>query len=134
MNAIANLPETPLRGLKVLIVEDETLVAMLIEEYLLEFGCEVVFSASRVAKAMSGLNSCRVDAAVLDVNVAGESVAQLAETLYERGIPFIFASGYGAKGVDRRWSGVPVPVLQKPFTGADLHAALLASLKNFRNL
>ena len=88
----------PLRGLRVLIVEDETLVAMLIEEYLLELGCEVAFSASRVAKAMRGLQTCGIDVAVLDVNVAGESISQVVETLVQRGIPFLFASGYGARG------------------------------------
>jgi CheY-like chemotaxis protein len=134
VNATTKRSDNSLRGLRILIVEDETLVAMLIEDFLLEFGCEVAFSASRVGKAIRGLQGCQVDAAVLDVNVAGESVAQLAETLHERGIPFIFASGYGARGVDKRWSSVPVPVLQKPFTGADLQTALLASLKNSRTL
>ena len=90
----------PLHGLRVLIVEDETLVAMLIEEYLLELGCEVAFSASRVAKAMRGLQTCGIDVAVLDVNVAGESISQLVETLVQRGIPFLFASGYGPRGID----------------------------------
>ncbi len=122
-----NANTDPLNGLKVLIVEDETLVAMLIEEYLLEIGCEVAFSASRVAKALKGLQTRPIDAAVLDVNVAGESINELAEDLHRRGIPFVFASGYGQKGVDARWSGHPV--LQKPFTGADLRTALLASLQ-----
>ncbi len=121
---------TPLDGLQVLIVEDETLVAMLIEEYLLELGCEIAFSASRVGKAMRGLQTCGIDVAILDVNVAGESISQLVETLVQRGIPFIFASGYGARGVDPRWSRSPV--LQKPFTEADLRAALLASLETKR--
>ena len=124
MNAIAD----PLNGLRVLIVEDETLVAMLIEEYLVEMGCEVAFSASRIAKAFKGLQTSRIDVAVLDVNVAGESISQLVDVLHQRGIPFIFASGYGPRGVDARWSGSPV--LQKPFTGTDLRRALLATLKN----
>ena len=123
-----NVDADPLHGLRVLIVEDETLVAMLIEEYLLEMGCEVALSASRVAKAMKGLQTRRVDAAVLDVNVAGESIGELVEDLCQRHIPFIFASGYGARGVDAKWSGNPV--LQKPFTGADLRTALLTSLAN----
>lgn len=117
----------PLDGLQVLIVEDETLVAMLIEEYLIEMGCKVALSASRVAKALKGLQTHRVDAAVLDVNVAGESICELVEDLCKRGIPFIFASGYGARGVDARW--LSNPMLQKPFTGADLRTALLASLE-----
>jgi two-component SAPR family response regulator len=118
----------PLDGLRVLVVEDEALVAMLIEEYLLELGCKIACSASRIAKAMKGLQTFSVDVAVLDVNVAGENIAGLAETLDRRGIPFVFASGYGARGVDPRWRRHPV--LQKPFTGTDLRAALLASLEN----
>ncbi len=125
-----NAAADPLDGLRVLIVEDETLVAMLIEEYLLELGCEVAFSASRVAKAMKGLQSHPIDVAVLDVNVAGESISRLVETLDQLGIPFIFASGYGARGVDARWSGSPV--LQKPFTGSDLRGALLTLLEKPR--
>lgn len=121
---------TSLHGLRVLIVEDETLVAMLIEDFLLDLGCEVAISASRVAKALRGLQTCGIDVAILDVNVAGESISQLVETLVQRGIPFIFASGYGARGVDPRWSGRPV--LQKPFTGADLRAALLACLETMK--
>ncbi len=131
MNAKAN-PNNPLHGLRVLIVEDETLVAMLVEEYLLELGCEVAFSASRVAKAIKSLQICGIDAAVLDLNVAGESILPLVEALHQRDIPFIFASGYGARGVDARWSGRPV--LQKPFTEADLQAALLTSLGNSRKI
>ena len=125
-----NVDADPLHGLRVLIVEDETLVAMLIEEYLIEMGCEVALSASRVAKALKGLQTRRVDAAVLDVNVAGESIGELVEDLHQRHIPFIFASGYGARGVDAKWSGNPV--LQKPFTGADLRTALLTSLASAR--
>ncbi len=125
MNAAMNL-DNPLRDLRVLIVEDETLVAMLIEEYLVELGCRVAFSASRVGKAMRSLQVCEIDAAVLDVNVAGESISELVEALHQRGIPFIFASGYGARGVEARWSHSPV--LQKPFTEADLRAALIAAV------
>lgn len=115
-----------LHGLKVLIVEDETLVAMLIEEYLSELGCEVAFTASRVSKAQKFVQTSGFDVAVLDVNVAGESSVRLAEMLEARGIPFVFASGYGARGVDRRWR--QFPVLQKPFTEGELGTALLASL------
>ncbi len=116
----------PLHGLRVLIVEDETLVAMLIEEYLAELGCHVAYSARRVAKGIQSLDSGAIDAAVLDVNVAGESVTPVAEALEARKIPFIFASGYGAKGVDPRWASRPV--LQKPFGVNELKAALLAGL------
>lgn len=117
----------PLKDLRVLVVEDETLVAMLIEEYLVEFGCVVASSARRVSKALQSLKDLEIDAAVLDVNVAGESVDPVAQILQERKIPFIFASGYGAKGVEERWTGRPV--LQKPFSARELRAALLACVQ-----
>jgi CheY-like chemotaxis protein len=117
-----------LQGLRVLVVEDESLVAMLIEEYLAELGCVVACSARRVGKAVETLGQSEVDVAVLDVNVAGESVLPLAALLDEHKIPFIFASGYGAKGVDSRWADRPV--LQKPFSPDDLRYALLLSLRS----
>ena len=117
----------PLQGLRVLVVEDETLVAMLVEEYLVDFGCVVALSARRVGKTLRALKELELDAAVLDVNVAGESVAPIAELLEQRNVPFIFASGYGVKGVDERWASRPV--LQKPFSARELQAALLACVK-----
>lgn len=112
-----------LQGLRVLVVEDETLVAMLVEEYLSELGCVVAASARRVGKALDALKHSEVDAAILDLNVAGESIIPIAEALTARNIPFLFASGYGAKGVDLRWSHLPV--LQKPFTIVELGKALV---------
>ncbi len=117
----------PLQGLRVLVVEDETLVAMLVEEYLADFGCVVAFSARRVGKALQAARNLELDAAVLDVNVAGESVSPIAEALEERQVPFLFASGYGVKGVEERWAARPV--LQKPFSAKELQAALLACVK-----
>ena len=117
-----------LQGLRVLVVEDESLVAMLIEEYLIELGCVVAGSVRRVAKGLETIAQSEIDAAVLDVNVAGESVSPLADVLAQRGVPFIFASGYGAKGVEARWADRPV--LQKPFSPEDLRLALLASLRS----
>ncbi|MGO9173664.1 MAG: response regulator [Rhodomicrobium sp.] len=126
---IAGAPlNDPLQGLRVLVVEDESLVAMLIEEYLSEFGCIVAASARRVDKGLESLKDLDLGAAVLDVNVAGESVSPIAEVLEGRNIPFVFASGYGARGVEARWTGHPV--LQKPFTSNDLRSALLACLRH----
>jgi DNA-binding response OmpR family regulator len=119
-------PEDPLQGLRVLVVEDEALVAMLIEQYLIEFGCVVACSVRSISNGLESLGESRVGAAVLDVNVGGESVSPIAQALEEREIPFIFASGYGARGVDPRWTNRPV--LEKPFAAQELRAALLASL------
>ena len=116
----------PLHGLRVLLVEDERLVAMLIEEFIRELGCELACSANRIVKAIKCLETTSIDAAILDLNVAGVSTLALAEMLDQRGIPLVFASGYGAQGVDGRWR--TRPVLQKPFTAGELCLALLAAL------
>jgi DNA-binding response OmpR family regulator len=128
LNAPSTPHEDPLQGLRVLVVEDEALVAMLIEQYLTEFGCVVASSVRRIANGLESLGENSIGAAVLDVNVGGESVSPIAEVLEEREIPFIFASGYGARGIEPRWHGRPV--LEKPFSAQDLRVALLASLKH----
>jgi CheY-like chemotaxis protein len=126
--AASSIPQVkPLQDLRILVVEDESLVAMLIEEYLADFGCAPACSVSRVGKALKALKVTEVDAAVLDVNVAGESVSPIAEALEQRGVPFIFASGYGISGVEERWASRPV--LQKPFSAKELHAALVACVQ-----
>lgn len=117
-----------LQGLRVLVVEDETLVAMLIEEYLAELGCAVAASVRRVDRALEHVSPDAVDVAVLDVNVAGEDVGPVVEALAQHRIPFIFASGYGGTGIKSEWSGYPV--VQKPFTTAELKKALVSALNS----
>jgi DNA-binding response OmpR family regulator len=125
--ATSTVPIAELQGLRVLVVEDETLVAMLVEEYLADLGCIIVYSGRRISSTLHALKNLEVGAAVLDVNVAGESIAAVAEILEQRKVPFLFASGYGAKGIDDRWAGRPV--LQKPFSAKELEAALLACVR-----
>jgi CheY-like chemotaxis protein len=111
-----------LDGLKVLVVEDEMMVSMLIEDMLSELGCEVVGPASRLDEAMALARDAEIDCAVLDVNLGGQPIFPLADLLRERGAPFAFATGYGDAGlrdVDRG-----SPVLQKPFREGDLARVL----------
>jgi CheY-like chemotaxis protein len=108
--------------LRVLIVEDEMLVAMNIEDMLLELGYEMAGLASRLAPALALAAECDADAAILDVNLAGEQSFPVADLLQERGIPFLFATGYGLSGIAERFRSRTV--LQKPFRLADLGAAL----------
>lgn len=105
-----------LQGLKVLVVEDETLVAMLLEDMLQDHGCEVAGSASRIAQAKELIEdpSMDIQAAILDVNLAGEPSFPLAELLAAKGVPFVFATGYGAGGLPDEWRNRPT--LQKPFS------------------
>ena len=116
-----------IEGLRVLIVEDESLVALQLEDMLLELGCFVVGPAMRLRTAGELLDAgVAIDCAVLDVNVCGELVYPIADRLDELGIPFVFATGYGRKGVDERWTDVPV--LQKPYTCEEIGQSLALCL------
>lgn len=107
---------------RVLVVEDESLVAMLIEDMLSDMGYEVVAVAARFDQALETARTIGADLAILDLNLAGARTDAVAEVLRARGIPFMFATGYGAAGVTAEWSHVPV--VQKPFQESDLSRAL----------
>ena len=116
-----------MKGLKILVVEDEAAISLLIEDMLLDFGCEVVGPAARLAAALEMAQDASVDLAILDVNVAGESVYPVAEALAGRGIPFVFSTGYGGAGIEDPYRNRPV--LQKPFAQRDLQDKLLQALR-----
>ncbi|HEX6866007.1 MAG TPA: response regulator [Caulobacteraceae bacterium] len=111
-----------LAGLKVLVVEDEMLVSMLVEDMLSGLGCEVVGPAAELDEAMSLARSADIDLAVLDVNLGGKSIFPVADALKARGVPFAFASGYGEAGLSE--SHKTAAVIQKPFREGDLAQAL----------
>jgi CheY-like chemotaxis protein len=107
-----------LAGKRILVVEDEALVAMLIETLLEDYGCCVVGPCSTVAKALEAALNETFDLALLDVNLRGEKVYPVAEVLTERHIPFLFLSGYGEEAIPPGRSGWKV--CTKPFKGNDL--------------
>lgn len=111
-----------LHGLKVLVVEDEMLVSMLVEDMLTDFGCDIVGPAPDLDQAMALALEAAVDAAILDVNVGGRQIFPVADALKQRGVPFAFASGYGEAGLIEPHKGSPV--LQKPFRQGDLERIL----------
>ena len=117
-------PQASFGGARILIVDDEALVAMLLEDMLSDLGCRVVATASRVAHALvvASDNAQALDGAILDVNVAGESVEPVAAALAARGVPFVFATGYGQAGVPETWRDRPA--LQKPFSLLDVERTL----------
>ena len=119
-----------LRGLRILVVEDEMVVAMLLEDMLADLGCEVVGPASRVEEALRLAGSQAIDGAVLDVNVAGAEVYPVAEALAQRGIPFVFATGYGTVGLRDDYRGSPT--VQKPFRQDELARIIIEAISQGR--
>lgn len=112
-----------LRGRRVLVVEDEALVAMLVEDALLDAGCSVVGPAATVQEALSLLEAgAAPEAAVLDLNLAGETSTPVADALASLGVPFVVATGYGAAGLPPEHRDAPV--LAKPYDPAELTATL----------
>lgn len=116
-----------LKGRRILVVEDESLVAMLLETILEDLGCETVGPASSVAEALEVIAARDdLDGGLLDVNVAGVEIFPVAEALAARGLPFVFSTGYGEGGLPEAWRGRIT--LQKPFTEAAVEKALFKAL------
>jgi len=110
------------QALRILLVEDEAVIAIMIEDMLTDLGCEVVGPAASVAEASRLAQTEPLAGAFLDVNLGGASIYPVADLLAARQIPFVFVSGYGAGGIDPRFVGRPV--LSKPILDADLERAL----------
>jgi CheY-like chemotaxis protein len=114
-----------LSGKRVLIVEDEALIAFTIVDWLKEIGCKPVGPAARLSEGFALAKAEQFDAAILDVNLNAEPVYALADFLREQGIPVVFATGYGESVAT---SALNAPVLEKPFTADQLTRALAAAL------
>jgi two-component sensor histidine kinase len=119
------LGEAVIAGVRVLIVEDAVLLALELESGLTECGAFVVGSAADIAEATRMLD-LTFDVAVLDANLNGRSVIPIAEALVERGIPFIFATGYGDAGGAP--TGFSAPVVRKPYNILQIAAAVATAL------
>lgn len=111
---------------KVLVVEDEMMIAMLIEDMLDEFGCKLVGPATNVPRALELIGKEQVEVAVLDLNLDGKDTYAIADALRQKNVPFIFATGYGSTGMRPEYGDRPV--LQKPFQAKDLETALAEAL------
>ena len=116
-------PGTPRR---LLVVEDEALIAMLVEALLQEHGHTIVGPAARVAAALKLAESETLDAAVLDVNLAGEPVFPVADVLARRGVPIVFLTGYGRLGLPEPYQAYAV--VEKPIDYERLLTAVDAAL------
>jgi CheY-like chemotaxis protein len=108
------------------VVEDEGSIALLIEDMLLELGCEIAASAAHLAQAREVACSAGFDFAVLDVNLAGQPAFPVAKILRERRIPFVFSTGYGASGIPEEFKGTPT--LSKPFAVDELREKIAFAL------
>lgn len=113
---------TDLRGKRILIVEDEPIVAMAVEDILLDLGCDVVGPAYTLGQALDLVEKETFDAAVLDINLHGERSYPAAEALASLGVPFAFATGYAP--YRSHFDTTIAPVLEKPYSRAQLEALL----------
>jgi CheY-like chemotaxis protein len=112
-----------LKGRRILVVEDEMMIAMLVGDMLEDLGCFVVGPAHALDAALAlARTESALDAALLDVNLAGQPVFEVADALRAIGVPAIFSTGYGEAGLRDIDHGAPV--LQKPFLAGDLKRAL----------
>ena len=116
------MTEAALAGRRVLVVEDEVLVAMLLETALEDENCTIVGPCGTVSEALEAARDEALDVALLDINLGGELVFPVAEVLAERGVPFLLLSGYGDVALPsnrRHW-----PICTKPFNLHDLMTVL----------
>jgi CheY-like chemotaxis protein len=107
---------------QVLLVEDEAIIAMLMEDMLAEFSCDVLETVGELDAATAAAMTTRFDMAFVDVNLGGNPAYPVADILRARGIPFAFVTGYGSAGGAADYADVPV--LQKPFRAQELEAII----------
>src|SRR5262245_30806137 len=115
---------------RVLVVEDDVMIRMLIEDMLNDLGFAVAAEASKVPEALAAVSSTAIDVAILDVNLSGETTGPVAEALAARGTPFVFATGYGEHGLPEQFRDRPL--LKKPFQIDGLKRMLDTALANGR--
>jgi len=116
---------TPAR--RILVVEDELMIRMLLEDMLGELGYTVAAEAGRLEDALAAAQSADIDVAILDVNLNGQPILPVANALAARGTPFVFASGYGERGLPEPYRDRPT--LKKPFQLEGLKQMLDHALK-----
>jgi CheY-like chemotaxis protein len=113
-------------GTRILVVEDEAMVSMMVEDFLEGQGCVVVATASRLAEAVEKATRESLDVALLDVNLAGQMSYPVADVLTARNIPFLFVTGYGRTGLPDRLR--EAQVLTKPYRMEQLADALMVAI------
>jgi DNA-binding NtrC family response regulator len=114
-----------LKSRSILIVEDEMVLAMMLEDYLIEIGARVVGPATTVKRAMELIEMEAIDVAMLDVNLRGERSEQVGQALKERGIPYVYATGYGTADDVKHFDA---PTVRKPYRLLEIESALVNAL------
>jgi CheY-like chemotaxis protein len=112
---------------RILVVEDEAMISMLLEDMVLDCGGEIVGPVAKFDDALELAHEAEFGVAVLDLNLNGTLSYPIADVIRERGIPVIFATGYGADGLLDRFSDCPT--LQKPFSQQDFAEAVAAACR-----
>jgi DNA-binding response OmpR family regulator len=113
---------------RVLVVEDEVLIALLLEDMLVALECEVADSVGNLDGALAAVRNGSFDLALVDLNLGGKSAHPVADALMARRVPFAFVSGYGSAGLDPAYA--EIPVLEKPFHQQDLKAIITRILSS----
>src|SRR5579862_9301868 len=111
-------------GKRILVVEYELMIRMLLDGMLSDLGYTMAAEAGGIEEAMTLAKEGDFDAAILDVNLNGQPITPVVEILIERGLPFVFATGYGQRGVPEAYQATPT--LQKPFQSEALAQVLKA--------
>ena len=120
-------PNAPTAALRILVVEDELMIRMLLEDMLGELGHTIAVAAARIDEALEAAKTAEFDLAILDVNLNGEPISPVADALVARGVPFVFATGYGEHGLPAPYRDRPT--LKKPFQLEGLEQMLLSVRK-----
>jgi CheY-like chemotaxis protein len=119
--------DAPTAALRILVVEDELMIRMLLEDMLGELGHTIAVAAARIDEALEAAKTADFDLAILDVNLNGEPISPVADALVARGVPFVFATGYGEHGLPAPYRDRPT--LKKPFQLEGLEQMLLTVIK-----
>ena len=112
---------------RVLVVEDELMIRMLLEDMLGELGYTVTAEAARIDEALEATKTAEFDLAILDVNLDGQPISPVVDALVARGTPFVFATGYGERGLPEPYRDRPM--LKKPFQIEGLKQMLESALE-----
>ncbi len=124
-------PEENFVGKRVLVVEDELMIRLLLQDMLDDLGHTLAGEAGRLDEALTLARQGEFDVAILDVNLNGQPISPVVEVLVARGLPFVFATGYGQRGVPEAYR--TTPTLQKPFQADALAQAIEAASPTARN-